>query len=572
MFSSTLKASLEMDNAKFFAGLSASEKRMVAFSENTTKSARASADVFIEIAAQEEKLNAARIQQAIATNQSITAATQSTIKSARESASVFQEIAAQEEKIADLRVQHAEAVNRSITAQQNKVTKSARESAAAFEAAWAAQGRGFFGNITAGITQLKRTLAPAGGGGLFMRFLGVGAAVGAFTSAISRAQELRAEATRLGRPLDESVARVAKLGDTFATVKDGVRDLGVSILGVATGIGETIGTQIVRLRALAQGKSIAEADAAVAASEQAGANADRLQAELANPTAKQNMTAAAAEREARRRRELNDFDLLNQLLADRSDLEKQAVDMSKPLVERTAARLALEKKITEITALGAKIDAEAAADRKRADEDAAARAADSEKNWADWFKRLDDMSSANIDRINAEKDASDKVAKQRREELEEERRQRFMTNEQKLAEVIKQGRAAQAELNANPKDEQAALKVEELRKKYLGLRDAITGANNARDGKGPADPDAADRGEDGKIRRNGAVVSQEDRNRTRATRARDAQLNAQTRSQQIQSRSTREANGPGTEFKTALSTTETYLKGIEAALTTSGTT
>jgi hypothetical protein len=143
-----------------------------------------------------------------------------------------------------------------------------------------------------------------------------------------------------------------------------------------------------------------------------------------------------------------------------------------------------------------------------------------------------------------------------------------MTDEQKLADVVKQGRAAQAALNANPNDEKARLKVEELRAKYLDLRDAIKSANAARDGKGANDPDFADRNEKGQIERNGAVVSQEDRNRARATTARNASLNEKTRSQQIQSMATKAANQPGAEFKTALSTSEGLLGDIKTAVTT----
>lgn len=350
------------------------------------------------------------------------------------------------------------------------------------------------------------------------KFLGIGAVVAGFTAVIGRAKEARDEAARLGTPIDSATASVARLGDAFGDVKNGILDIGVKTLGVFTGIGENIGKQIVRLQGLANGKSIEESDKGLADSEAAGANADRLQKETADPAVKRNAEQLAKLKEDARRKEMNDFDLLNQLYKDRDKLTADSLDKNKTLADRLAAQVEIEKKNNEIKTLGAKIDREAADDKARATE---------------AQTKLDKEAAAARAKAYDEEQADEETLAR----LQQERIEDAMTAEQKLAATVAAGRKALADLNDNPNDAKAAIKVEELRKKYDALAQSIRSANAALDGKAaPAsggDPDAGDRNEAGKIMKRGVVVSDEDRGRSRATTAKNAALEEQTRTQRI---------------------------------------
>lgn len=408
-FGNTLRTVLEMDLAPFERSAKRSVTITRDMSDGMVKSAKASAQVFEDIFAAEAKLNDARVAQARAANESITAGQAGVAKSARASAAVFEELAAREADVAAGRVAQAEATNRSITMSQDLVSKSARESAAVFESEFAKQAggwRGFVARITGGVSTIKKTLAGAGGGGLFGRFLGVSAVLGAFTASINRAQELRAEAERLGKPLDASVVRVAKLGAAFSNVKNAAVDVGVAILGAATSAGENIGSQIARLKGFFNGQSFAETDARIASAEASGANADRLEAELQDPAAARNIAERERLSEERRRKTLNDFDLLNQLEQDRDKLQAASLDKSKTLAQRTAAQVALQEKLNEIDAQRAAIDKDAADDRARADKEQA----DRNKDAADAKAKADaDQKERDEDRNRREKEYADAV-------------------------------------------------------------------------------------------------------------------------------------------------------------------
>lgn len=157
--------------------------------------------------------------------------------------------------------------------------------------------------------------------------------------------------------------------------------------------------------------------------------------------------------------------------------------------------------------------ARAAEVKKRAD-DAAKEAADKQ---AEEFKKMQDDHQKRM-----EEEAN------RQEEIDAaryDRAWRFATDEQKIAQVRKEGQKALDAYNKESSSENL-LALEKARKKWLDLRDEINGAKkDASSGSAAGETGGRVRGEDGKLRLRGAVVSEEDAARSDATRKRNEALN-----------------------------------------------
>ena len=267
------------------------------------------------------------------------------------------------------------------------------------------------------LKQLREKLGAAGAGSL-TRFLGIGLLVTGFTQALNRAQELRDEAARLGTALDPSVRRTAELADNFDRLKSSASDIGVSIVGGLAAYGDFIGTQYARLFGLLKGQSVAKTDERIRISETAGANADRLERERADPAVDRNIAERDRLREAARRKELNDFDLLNQLEKDRDALRARAADLGLTLAQRTQAQVDLEKKLAEIVELRAAMQKRSDDEREAAAREAERAAAERARAESDRAKAaaaaLDDIIERTEAALKAERDYADAVAASKR--------------------------------------------------------------------------------------------------------------------------------------------------------------
>lgn len=135
--------------------------------------------------------------------------------------------------------------------------------------------------------------------------------------------------------------------------------------------------------------------------------------------------------------------------------------------------------------------------------------------------------------------------------LQKQRIMNRVTDEQKLNQVIKEGRELQAKINSGKGTTDDKIALEKLRIEYENLKKGI--------GKSSGDKKdnlAEFRSEDGKIRRGNVVISDEDRKRTIGTSLRNAKLKEEA-----------EKKGRiGKDDKKTPKSTEEYLKEIAEAL------
>ncbi len=176
------------------------------------------------------------------------------------------------------------------------------------------------------------------------------------------------------------------------------------------------------------------------------------------------------------------------------------------------------------------------ADQKAADENKKRIEAD-EKLKLDAFERVrkeeEDIEAARKKATEDQAQAFKQMQEDYQKRMEDERKLqeqidkerydriwRFATDQQKIAQVIKEGREAQAKYDADASSENL-LALEMLRKKYLDLMDEINGKRGAA-------KSGATSGADGSRTRGGVLVSAEDAARSDATSARNEKLNQDT--------------------------------------------
>lgn len=390
-------------------------------------------------------------------------------------------------------------------------------------------------------TSLKDSTSKNFSGQGLDKFLGVGAVVAGFTSIISRAQDLRTEARELGKDLDPAVQRVAELGDAFVNAKTWAVDFGVSTLGYLGNIGEKAGGVAAKLIGLTKGQSFAETDEIIKNNEASGANADRMEKELKDPKVAANIAKAAKIKEDARRKELSDYGLIQTLLKDRAKLEAESVDKSKTLVQRTAAKAELEAKIVEISQLRNKMQQEA--DKER------------EANLNKIAQKEKEIADERANEFKKEQDAEQELA-----DAQIANAKAQMTEREKFIALVREGRKAQKDADANPSDVKALTKLTKLRGEYNEmLRNAPM--KDAKERAAKVDLDAGDRNEKGKIvGKNGGIVSQEDRDRSRAT-----SVKAEAEAQKTRAQAIGETGKIG-ESKPAADASGEALKGISTGV------
>lgn len=154
-----------------------------------------------------------------------------------------------------------------------------------------------------------------------------------------------------------------------------------------------------------------------------------------------------------------------------------------------------------------------------------------------------------IAKLRAKLNEEEQKQLQEIEQLEYDRTWRFASDAQRMAQVIKEGREAQARYDKE-KSTESLLALEKLRKKWLDLRDEINKAN-----------DEAKASADAPIINNGAKVSAEDRARANATRERNEVLNREAQRGKI-----RDSGRIGNDGKPTMAKTENLLESINKKL------
>jgi len=191
--------------------------------------------------------------------------------------------------------------------------------------------------------------------------------------------------------------------------------------------------------------------------------------------------------------------------------------------------------------------------------DAFERVKQEEERVADARKKAEEEVSRAKEKAAEEQKRRDEEEQKRVEELADLRYERaweFASDEQKLAQVIKEGKAAQAKADADASSENL-IALEKVRKKYIDLLETI----NGKKGGGSSGGDSGD----GSRMRGGVKVSAEDAARTDATYARNAKLNEQSMRGRI-----RDAGIVGSDAK-PLEKTESILASIDRKLTPKST-
>jgi hypothetical protein len=193
----------------------------------------------------------------------------------------------------------------------------------------------------------------------------------------------------------------------------------------------------------------------------------------------------------------------------------------------------LEKKAREKKSQADKKLADEAEDRRQRDLqlfiDANERVKQDEERVADARKKAEEEVAKAKEKAAEEQKKRDKQEQERYQEIEQmeyDRIWRRATNEQKVAQVIKEGREAQARYDKDASSENL-LALEKVRKKYLDLMDEVNGKKG--------DGGTAGTGGDGSRTRGGVLVSAEDAARSDATMARNERLNRDSMGGRIRS-------------------------------------
>lgn len=234
------------------------------------------------------------------------------------------------------------------------------------------------------IHDLKKSLKVGDVGNGIKQWLGAGAVIAGMRAIINHADEVRESLEKIGKPIPMSIASVARLGDGFKDLKNGVASLGVEILSIFTKLGDAAGQAFNRawngtkgtINAYIGAKIEREADASVAASEASIAKmratgvddvraAEQKLADIKRKNALAAMNDAeklaflrkeeiALAKELRKREGANDGSAWNQMKVDSaaSDLESKRGEIAE------AQRKANKDNQDNLMALGKAIDAQ----------------------------------------------------------------------------------------------------------------------------------------------------------------------------------------------------------------------
>lgn len=221
------------------------------------------------------------------------------------------------------------------------------------------------------VKDLKKSIRDFDVGGGFKQALGVGGVIAGFRMAITNAQELRDEARKTGKAVDESIESVARYGDALASIGSKAKNALTEGLSFFTKMGDAA-------RRYFQDVTKEQEDAAQKMVETTGKAADEAEKRLkasreANSPEK---VAAAREKADKAERESQTKGTAAQkklvdLINERADLEEKIGKLGKGTTEyqNVRARIAENERDTkEATADFDKDAAEAAEKKKKAAE------------------------------------------------------------------------------------------------------------------------------------------------------------------------------------------------------------
>lgn len=206
---------------------------------------------------------------------------------------------------------------------------------------------------------LKKSLREFDVGMGLRQLIGVGGAVQLFRGTINAAQEMRAEFEKLGKAVPDSIASVARLGDSFEQVKRSVASLAVETLSYFTRAGEAVGGYINRLRGITEEQEKARESAARAADEAERRLAAAREANSPEKQAAADKALAASERRLSNKAEGPERKMVD-LINERADLEAELETVGKATVRAKEIRAKLNDNQAALDAAGRESDEQAA--------------------------------------------------------------------------------------------------------------------------------------------------------------------------------------------------------------------
>lgn len=203
------------------------------------------------------------------------------------------------------------------------------------------------GSANNALKDLKKSAREFNVGGGIGSLIGVGGIIAGFRSATTHAMELRDEAAKVGRTIDDSTASVARFGDAFGEVVQSAKGATVSVLGFFTRAGEIWGTVINRISGVTAEQEKMRESAAKAAEEQ------EKQLEKSRKENNPERVAAAERKlqEARRANLLESAGIqerINLLTAEQKRLTEEAAKLGENTVARKEKEYEIERVIGEL--------------------------------------------------------------------------------------------------------------------------------------------------------------------------------------------------------------------------------
>jgi hypothetical protein len=333
---------------------------------------------------------------------------------------------------------------------------------------------------------------------------GVGALLGQMKSFASYAKELGDNAT-------DAQKSAAKWGEEFSKVGDAIKGAGASVLGTLAGWGRSIGDSF-------RDPLDKEYDAVAESSEKM---AERQEASLAKAKVAHAKAAEEIPSLLKKMQEAQDATANvgrdetailheNQIaLGKKMDATNQIRDLTVREAEQLKIGIEIEQNRAKLKALEAKHQEkrdgdQAARDQKNADAKAKAESAAQKQRESDAAKM------AQI------------------EEMRYEAIWKAASDEQRLSQAKKEGQEAYAKAQADASAENL-LALEKARAKYNAVIDDMKGKKSGDTGNGGTTSDTLatggrTRNEQGKLTRNGVVISEEDAARTDKTKAENKDL------------------------------------------------
>jgi hypothetical protein len=227
------------------------------------------------------------------------------------------------------------------------------------------------------VKDLRKSFRDFNVGGGLGGLIGVGGVIAGFRSAITNAQELRAEAAKVGKEVDSGTASVARFGDALGGLGRGFRNAMTDGLSFFTSIGD-------KARQFFQGVTAEQEAAAEKMAQTTGKLADEAEARL-----KRSREANSPEKQAAAQEKLSQAEMESAL---------KGTDAQKKLLKLTNERADLNKKLRD-TPVATVAYKELQAQILRNDMDTKDAAASFDKEASQEQEKADKKRSAILDKI-----------------------------------------------------------------------------------------------------------------------------------------------------------------------------